>query len=449
MASLFFDNQSTAEHPNEELEPLWLLDLEDEEDILAWAKRTYDTLAERDSFKNALRRELCARMNGIYLKHEPVVGGARLIGQRQDRAKQFPKIITNHYRSLVEQKVAMQVKYKPATEVQPFSQEYKDKADSIVAKKFLDYIKNYNRVDLLYPRLARRAILMGQSFIFPHWDPTIGDLDGKKTRKIEISRRDGTTCVIEDSPLRKGEARLDFPMPEDVFLFPADNSESVPAVMKISRVSTWDLKVEYPHLQDKIKPTGDLSYWDYNLCDEVLTDGMTIVIEVWYRSCPAVDKGLYLKCTPDVVLREKGEPLVCDNPITPEGKHGLEFGNLPMIRLTDGDVEGEIDGRPSALDLVNLQELYDKLSTHFAMNIDWFCNPKWAVQKNSCDVKQLANIPGLILEYTSPTPPQLQVTNAITQDQFAYRAGVLEGMENTFGVYSISRGAPPPGTRAT
>jgi hypothetical protein len=441
MSNLFFDRPQAQPGDQAGIAPLWTIDLESKEELLTWGRRAYELLTQEAIFRTAIQKELIALYRGRYIKYEPTVGGARIIGSRQGRKNDFPRVVTPHFFSLVEQKVAMQIKYRPETEPYPTSQEFQDKIDAIAAKKFLADIKNKNKADLLYTRFARRSILTGGSFVFPTWDASIGDTKGKATYSHTLEGKDGTKITIQ-GPERKGELVYRFPKTEDVFFFPATERACVPALMLRSYVNVWDLRARYPEKADEIIPTRDITTYDYNLCEELDLQDHVLVLEFYYRSSHACDAGMYFSMCPTCVLDE-----VQDNPIPRDGKDALELGNLPCVYLSDIDVDGEIYGSPSALGMVDGQLLYDKLTTNFAMNIAFFCNPKWMFPKNSCDPKSLGNIPGLYVEYTS-TPPELAVTPAITQDQFAMRASVLENMEKTFGVYSVSRGAPPPGTRA-
>lgn len=443
--SLFFDSKPSDAQQDEQIEPLWLKDVENEDEVLKWGKRMFDALEDYYLDRDHMIYESIARYSGKYYRYEPRVDGALMIGQPQKKKNEFPRIVTNHYKSLVEQKVSMQVKYKPQTDVMPDSWgQYQDKTDAEVAKKFLKAVKDFNEADLLYPRFARRAILTGQAFILPRWDKRAGKRKGGAGKSFTLQGRDGVAYEF-NAPEYRGEIRFQFPLTQFVRLFPAHCAEECQGMMIVSYVDLWKLRTEYPEKAEEIKPAKEATYFDYHVCDHVALESHALQIEFHLRANDAIPDGMYFKMTPDVLLEE-----VQDNPvpIPEECRESLEFGDLPVVRLTDTEIDGDVNGYPSTMDIFHQQHVYDKLTTHFVMNIAYFCNPKWVVQKNSTNPKVFENIPGLLIEHSGTVEPKLQVYAAITQDQFAMRASVLEGMEKTFGVYSVSRGSPPPGTRA-
>ena len=447
MSSLFFDNQpSQNSYPEEELEPLWAIDLEDEDEVKRWGQRAFDLLNNYYESRDFMIYESIARYKGIYLQYEPVVGGARLIGERRKSNKEFPKIITNHLKSLVDNKVKMQVKYKPDVDLIPDSYgDYRDKLDCECAKKFLKSVHDFNHDDNLWPRFARRAILTGQSFVVPYWDDCVGQKDGKKTKSITLKRKNGENFTSE-SPIYMGEIRHRFPLTQFVRLFPSQDVEGCQGVMILSFPLTWELRAKYPDLQDEINSTREISYYDYNLCMNVPLPNRTLRMDFYIRSNDIIPDGLFFSMTPTTILEQPQDNPI---PINDDAKGSMEFGDLPIIRLTDTDIDGDVNGYPSTLDIQHQQHVYDKLKTHMIMNVAYFCNPKWIAQKNSVQFKALETIPGLVIEHTGTIEPKLAVYNAITQDQFQLLALTLKDMENTFGIASATRGSPPPGTRAT
>ena len=443
--SLFFDASPGYAQQDEEIEPLWLQDLEDEKEVLKWGKRMYDVLQDYYLDRDHMSFESIARYSGKYYKHEPRTDGARLIGSIEKRKNDFPHIVTNHFKSLVDQKVSMQVKYKPQTDIMPDSWgQYQDKTDAEAAKKFLKAAKDFNEAELLWPRFARRTILTGNGYILPTWDKRAGKRKGKKTTKFTLTNRAGITKTFE-APEYHGEIRFRFPLSQHVRLFPADSAANCQGMMVISYPDIWELRTQYPELADEIKSAKDASYFDYNLCDIVNLEQHGMQLEFWLRANDAIPNGMYFKMTPDVLLEKPQDNPV---PIPEEARESLALGDLPVVHLMDTEIDGDVNGYPSTMDIFHQQHVYDKMTTHFVMNIAYFCNPKWVVQYNSVNTKQLENIPGLVVEHKGTMEPKLQVVAAITQDQFAMRASILEGMEKTFGVYSVSRGSPPPGTRA-
>lgn len=448
MGFFFDDNSRTDDENRDYFPPLWTIDTKSDSELLKWGKRAAQALTEIHQSRQFMMRTMACAYRGYYYRKEPVSGEKRAF-RRDEKRPEFSRVVTHHILSLVEQKVAMQVKYKPETEPYPFSQETKDKYAAICAKKFLKSCKDANKVDLLWPKFIRRAVVCGQAFILPEWDPYIGDKDGNKVRQVSYVGPDDASFKV-DVPQRKGDIRIKFPQAENVYLFPATDAESCDGLMVVEYVDVWKLRAEYPHLKDEIIATRDLWDFDYNSLEENTLNNHVAVATFYVKPSRVCDAGIMFKMTPEVILTEsKDDDYVQDLPIPREGTECFEFGNIPIIRLVDDEFDGDVNGVPSITRIARQGELYDSLTTQFAMNIAMYCQPKYKFRKGSCQVQQLANIPGLFVEFTDDKGPELMVNNALTQDQFLYRDSVLSNMEKTFGVFSVSRGSPPPGTRAT
>jgi hypothetical protein len=155
-----------------------------------------------------------------------------------------------------------------------------------------------------------------------------------------------------------------------------------------------------------------------------------------------LDGGMFFSATDECVLDEPQ-----DNPI-PRGYLDCDpMGNLPIARLTDVDVEGEIDGFPSFAFIATQQHVFDKWFTLCHKNVFLFCHPKWVYPQNSCDEARFSN-GSLLLPYRSAVPPKLEVYPALTQDLLKFGDIITTNMERAIRISGVSRGAPPPGTRA-
>lgn len=431
------DSDSNADTFAESIDPVWTIDLENENELVQWDKRTSDYLLEKNRVRNAVARENVIRYRGMYSSIEPTIGGAMQLTQQRS---QFPKIVVNHSQDLVEQKIANQLKYKPNFDVTPDSGELSDKQDSIVVKRLLDSINYWSGLPKQYHKVLRHSILAGQGWIYIYWDKCIGKTT-KKTEKIKLFMKDGSTSEVE-SPVKVGDVAYKIIPDWSVFTFPADSVEDCPGLMWQYEIHTDELKTLHPDKAHLIIPGAQVYSWNWNSLEDEPKKNHSIVREYFFKSSKYLPGGLHLKFTEDVLLQEPEE---IDIPC--EYIEQDPMGNLPFARLTDVDVEGEVDGYPSFSFISQLQHIFDKWITLCHKNVFLFCHPKYIYPRNSVDPQQLSN-GSYGVGYTGPVAPQFQTYQALTQDLLKFGDIILGNMEKVMRIYGISRGNPPPGTRA-
>lgn len=436
---LFLGDGKKADDLSPAIVPVWTIDFEDEDQLKAWDKRTAESLHEKNRNRTSRTLDHRMRYKGVYASTEPVIGGAMLLGQQ--KKQQFTKVVANHSQDLVEQKVATLLKYQPTFEVSPDSLETKDKQDSIAVKRLLDSIDYWTGIKKEYHKILRYSILDGQAWIHPYWNEDIGPNKGRKVKSIPIERQDGTTWNAEVA-IKQGDIAFKIVPDHELYLFPAESEEEIPAIMWERVLPTDELKAAYPDKAEFIIESRGAKTWNWHELEENIRPNHTVVRYYWYRSRSPLEKGLFFSLTNEVVLDEPQ-----DNPIPRDQLETTPLGNLPFARLTDVDVEGEVDGYPSFAFITQLQHIYDKYVTLCHKNIFMFCHPKWVFQQNTCDEARFSN-GSLLLPHKGSVPPQLQVSNALTQDILKFGELILGTMEKVMRVSSVSRGTPPPGTRA-
>lgn len=431
------DSSSDADSFAESIDPVWSIDLESESALVQWDKRTSDYLTEKNRIRNAVARENVIRYRGFYSSIEPTIGGAMQL--RQERS-QFPRIVVNHSQDLVEQKVANQLKYKPNFDVTPDSGELSDKQDSIVTKRVLDSVNYWSGLPKQYHKVLRHSIIAGQGWLHVFWDKNVGRKT-KKTEPLKLFMKDGTTSTI-DSPVKIGDVAYKIVPDWSVFLFPAEDIEECPGLMYQYELHTDELKTLHPDKAHLIVPGKQVYSWNWNSLEDEPKKNHSVVREYFFKSCKYLPGGLHLKFTEDILLEDPSE---LDIPC--EYIEQDPMGNLPFARLTDVDVEGEVDGYPSFSFISQMQHIFDKWFTLCHKNIFIFCHPKFVFPRGSVDPQQLSNN-SYGVGFTGPVAPQFQTYQPLTQDLLKFGELILGNMEKVMRIYGISRGEPPPGTRA-
>ena len=434
----FFDDKEAGDAFSS-IDPIWLVDYQTDSELLAWDKRTKEILYEKNRSRNERTKANISVYRGVYSSHEPVVGGARILG-RQNRQK-YSKVVVAHSQDLVEQKVATQLKYKPNFELSPDSQELSDKQHSIAAKRLLDSNDYWTGAPKDYHRAIRHAILAGQGWLMPYWSPYVGQQIGKQTEELSIRLKNGSSRELS-LPVRAGDVMAEYVPDWEIFLFPAESLYKVSGFMREYVVHTDELRAQYPDVAEDILPSRGAISWNWNNLEDMPRDNHTICRAYYFKSDRFLPEGLQFLVTDTCVLVE---PKSLDIP--PDCLEQEPLGNLPISRLTDIDIEGEIDGYPSFSFIAPLQNVFDMWFSLCLKNHFLFCHPKWAYQQNSVDIANFSN-GSLLLPHRSNVPPQLQIYQALTQDQLKFGEIIMTSMEKVIRISGVSRGAPPPGTRA-
>lgn len=275
-----FGLDSTSNEPiNGPITPIESIDYEDEETLLNWAKDLFSALHDAAIARRAMYRANICRYKGFYSKYEPVIDSKNnpgLLAALGTKSK-WPKIITNHTRNLVDQKVAKLMKVQPISEILPNNiGQYEDKISSLNAKKIVDTVKYRHNERALMTRLARRSVLFGEAYLKVCWDPEMGEFDPsvrgavKKVNSdrmflkdtkygVTVTNQKGDPTYVEMLP-RIGDVGLKLLHPECVYLIPGPSDElcDSPGVCIVEFVHVFRLRAQYPDLEHEILPTKDL-----------------------------------------------------------------------------------------------------------------------------------------------------------------------------------------------
>jgi hypothetical protein len=345
---------------------------------------------------------------------------------------------------------------KPTTEVVPASNESGDKQASKVSKQLLDSLKYENRMDEIYQRALLECFTAGEAFLITQWDSSRGAIHPSYKRlkkdpslKIPLIGSDGKPVkdmsgepVMIKPPMRVGDVRFVQPRTENVLLPYAPKFDEVPWVIVKTFLHVEKAKKLWEEKAERIEADNSLELFDYQNLDYHHPSDWVTVYHFWHRSDTDLDKGLYCSFTKGLLL---DDPRELD--INPEHTDGAELGNIPITRITDIDIPGRLRGWSGMHNINHLQSRYDRCLTLTDRNIFLVNHPKWMAPRGSVSVEQLSS-DALFVEFHGPVAPQLVTFPAGTQEVFQYSTTLLEQMEKLSKVFSITRGAPPPGTRS-
>jgi len=164
-------------------------------------------------------------------------------------------------------------------------------------------------------------------------------------------------------------------------------------------------------------------------------------MELWARSSKYLPEGLYVKATPDVIL---DGPLGNPYPI----QDGSEWGNLPLERLTDIELDGVFHGYSSFQILAPINYTLNQMWSATKSNFLQAGHVKVFVpNQGKVNISSLGN-DRTVVRYNAPFKPEFGTTQTVPPETFT----LLEALSSKFGqlsgVQPISKGDIPSNVRS-
>lgn len=346
-----------------------------------------------------------------YAGRRAIVPG-KLSGEGAERRTQ--PVVINHLYDLTEQRISRLSRYKPAFDVLPANEEYRDRTAAKLQKQILDFIARRQQVDFKITELERWNAVFGEIYLMVEWNDSLGD-----------KRKDGT---------RTGDVSWKIRDPRWVFLDPKRQYEDCRWAIEIFEViNREEAKKRYG-----VKDIPDDARGDVILGDVGMYDLMKDDVVVWrfhYKPDSILEEGLVAKVVGGEVVEFENE------------EYPYSHGDFPWERHTDIDVPSRLYGSSFYRNLKPMQRLYNKHTAMISRNIALTAHPKWMMPQGSCNVKALGNSV-TIVEYRGGVAPQLVTFPSTSSEVFAFRDSMRDEMSIVAGIQGVSRGEPPPGVKA-
>jgi hypothetical protein len=432
---------------NETLPPLWSVQLDSEDEVLKWFKAAIDTL--RDT--QLQRAEIMLRNRDFYASLQSMaLGKTGIPRDREGRqiAEKFSKITVNQVYDLTEHWVSQMTRFAPAIAVIPPNTEYNDRIAAKLSKAFIDYLFYINDIDDILEDCARQARLFGEAYLFIEWNKAKGDYAPGVAEAAELGVRvplkDPTTGeqilgedkqpLYIDSKPRVGDVDYNVVLPWHVWVQPKDKWKNVEWVIKATAIDADALKAEYPNLADQIDSHATNHEYSVDYMTADVNFNEILVFEIYHKSTEFLDKGRYIKLIPGCVLENRDL--------------GYSHGELPVCRLTNIDLPGELHGASFFQNILLLQVVLNNLYSLAYTNIALGSHLYWLVPTGGgVDVSKLRNSASVI-KFSGTTPPQIANFKTVGAEIWEIIGRVEEKIASISGRQPISQGQVPPGVEA-
>jgi hypothetical protein len=400
-------------------------DKKDKKELVQWLQQVSDALIEQGRNRTRRQRENLFTYRGVSIRRFDRESDYEY---RRRRISKIQRFIVNHLYDLTETKVAQMTRLKPAVEVLPNNDEWRDRASAKVVQHLIKHLWYINNIDDYVTTMHRHARIFGESYCFVTWDETKGDL-----HPAYVEARDMGLTDSKASPLMTGDVCYEIELPWRVFLQRARCFEESEYLFRMSTAPVKTLKKDYPKKAKDIQKTDNLYTFDTEEMEERYLEEHTVVIEFFHKKTKHVPEGAYIKFTNGVILEQ--------------GKLPYSHGQLPCVRHTDLDVPDVLNGVSRYETVSGIQNMYNNLSTLIVKNIYLMAHSKWVMPRGAAKIEQLGN-DHTIVQYQGPVPPQMIQTAPNPPEVYAFRQQLVEDMQTIYGNHGISRGEVPKGITA-
>lgn len=430
----------------EELKPFWKLNQNDEEEILKWLRNEFKYLSKINREHHTRMMENLLIYKGVqFSPNETKTINDFLDTSRRTENRRKQKLIVNHLYDLTETVVSRVSRSNIEPEVLPAnSEEIHDRNAAKSVKKLIDHITYINKLPKKKINLRRQTTQTGEGYLSVLWNKDNGDIsplwaaakeEGFKNSKGEDILDENGKKLDPNNPMKVGEVELLIREAWKVLLEDVTCYEKVDYCFIVDDLENIEkIKEDYPKKADKIKAyTGD-RIWDTRHMTFRKPRNEAIKIHFFHRNTKYFPKGIHVIFTLDALLEKENYPY----------KHG----SLPVVRLTDVDLEGELHAESSYEQVKNLQWRHNQITSDIVTNQRLCAKPKWIVPKGRVsNITSLGN-ESTIVQYSGVIAPKLVSFNPTPQELFIFRKDLKEDMGQLMTVSSTSRGQPPAGARA-
>jgi hypothetical protein len=323
----------------------------------------------------------------------------------------------NHMRNIATHMQRMITSNRPAFQTRATNTDVKSQAQTKLANNLLDYYLRDKRLEKYLSRAVEYAIVLGSGFVKMDWNATGGEAyDYNEQTKTYIYEGDVEFCNL--SPY------------DVVFDTTKETSDQNDWVICRSFKNKFDVAAKFPEFENKIKglsTKSDMLRFKFDMMAYDETDDIPIY-EFYHKRTESMPDGRYLLFLDENII-------LLDLPIP--------YRNLPIYRISPGDILGTPYGYTPLFDLLPIQEAVNSLYSTILTNQHAFGVQNIYVPRNSnISTKQLEGGLNIIEgDIRDGKPEPLNLTST-PPEIFNFLRMLENQMELISGINSVSRGNP-------
>lgn len=388
------------------------------EDLMEKISKYFDSL-EEVGFNEAIDRSY----NYYYGKGRYGTSTELRAGGKQG---ELTEAMVNNYRSLLRHILTLITSERPSYDVRAINTDYQSQSQAIVGEDVLNYyLKNKHLEDRLKDA-AENALWSSEGFIALDWDTNAGDefdvdpetQDLVMTGDIKYSVYHSKTCI------------------RDPYTDPNDPDW----VILVDTVNKYELAARFPEAEFDILSDSSINAADNNRVrgQSKATSDVIEIYKFYHKSNVVVPGGKFALFIPNRILIEGGLP----------------YDEIPVYRITPGQIQGMVHGYTPGFDILGLQEAKDDLFSAVLTNNTAFSRQVIAVKRDAdFNVKDLSEglsvieldteVNGSIDDAIRP----LQLTKS-SPETYSLLDRIDAEQEKSTGINEVVRGDPSANLRS-
>jgi hypothetical protein len=437
MAEFTFNDEDSDE--SKKYKPFWKLNFNNDEEVLKWLVDEFRFLlkANRSRHINILENMMIYRGVQFSPDDEKTINDFFDISRSKVKPERKHKLLVNHLYDITETIVSRSTRNSPQPEVMPAnSSQIHDRVAAKKTLQILNHLAYINRLSMKDIRLKRKSTIAGETYMSILWNKDLGDISPlwAEAKEQNFKNEDGSDITDHngkkldaDNPLLTGEVELKMWDANKVLLEIKDEFDEVNYCFLIEVQNVDELKQDYKKAKD-VKPMDNHTIFDTDRMIFRPLRNETLKITFLHKRTKYLPKGYEATFTLDKLL-EKG-----DSP--------YEHKSLPIERLTDVDIEGQLHAESFYEQVKGLQWRHNQMSSDIITNQRLCAKPKWIVPKGRCNIEQLGNAI-TVVQFSGAVPPRLESPAPTPQEIFNFRREIKEEMEQISTVSGVTRRDPP------
>lgn len=327
----------------------------------------------------------------------------------------------NHIRNICSHMINMTCSNRPVMETRSVNTDYKSVIQTRLANGILEYYMREKRLETIIKTAVETAVVLGAGFIKMEWNATTGEI-------YDYFDDETTGEPDETRPIYEGDIEFTNLSPFDVIFDGTKENQNHDWYLIRTFKNKYDLAAKYPEYGEKIvglQTKSDLDKLRIGMTSlQEETDDIP-VYEFYHKKTSALPNGRYI--------------LFLDDAITLQDI-GLPYRNIPIFRISGGDILGTPYGYTPMFDILPIQEainsLYSTILTNqSATGVQNF----WVKPGSDFNVSSIASGLNLIQSMEKPEVLELCKTPA---EIFNFLEKLERVAETLSGVNSVARGNP-------
>lgn len=430
MSNIDFFSKDLSNSGTKPQSPFFTVKDAPKEELLEWL---HQEIANRERYHDAFfgqcQTHLKAYMNGYY-RH------GRQTDSTSDLAVPFrrtTKYTVNHLFEMTERLVSKMTRIKPAVEVLPANDEFEDQNSAKAVKLLIKHLWYVNDVDFLLQKVHRHKYIFGETFLNVEWDKDKGDLhpdyitvrNAAQAKNREIDKK-----VLKELKIRVGDVCYKQILPWNVLMEMCDDYDKVENVIVKEVMPVAKVQAMFPEMAKQIAFKQGVKEFNLKSMKKEALQSEIILYTLYQKDTRQVLGGRKICFIHDLILMDEELP--------------FSHGNLPMLRLTDLDIPGQLHGMSRYVQALPIQNANNNINQNTMKNEFLMSAPKWVMPRGACKVEQLGN-GRTVIQYQGPIAPQLVQSNPTNQTTLLLTDRTREELGTIMSAHPVSSGQPPQG----